>query len=716
MSEGRGTGSVLATISAGAVIGVVEVVLAISFAALVFGGYLEEFLPAGIGIYLIAAALTLAILAWRAGVRGVVGTVQDAAAAVLAIVAASAALDATGSVNRAFLTVVAATVVITLLTAGTFLLLGTLRLGNLARFIPYPVVGGFLAGTGWLLFKGGLRVAASMEPKWDTMSQFVDPFELVRWVPALAFGAVLLVATRVIKRPLVIPAALALGLILFVIWMVVTGKSIQETRDGLWLLGPFTSTRLWQPWTLRALEGADWSAVLGQTAGIVSTVFVAVMGCLFNVGGVEVLLHKDLDTNEELRDAGWVNVATGLFGAIPGYHALSLTALAQQMAVDGRRAGLVAALVPIAALVFGADIVGLVPRIIVGGVLVFVGLSFLVSWIVDMRRSLPVGEYLIVLAILLSIATRGLMTGLVVGLILAVVLFAINYGRIDLVRDVAFGVTYRSNVDRPPGERAVLQEQAERVQILRLNGFVFFGTASGFLERIRKRVEAGPLRFLVIDLRRVTGVDSSGALSFRKAAQLAEASGFELVFAGASAGVERQLRRGGLVPSEVLRFEPDLDHALQRCEDVLLEEAGPDRVGGVGEGGRLPPHLMPYLERRSLPEGSVLIRQGDPPDAMFVLESGRLRVELSTPEGARRRLSTVRPGVMVGEIALYTGVPRTADVIAETPCVVLGLSRASIERLEAEEPETAAALHRWLASTLAVRLTDADRAYSASLD
>ena len=268
VSEGRGAASALATISAGVVIGVVEVVLAISFAALVFGGYLEEFLPAGIGIYLIAAALTLAILAWRAGVRGVVGSVQDAAAAVLAIVAASAALDASGSVHRAFLTVVAATVVVTLLTAATFLLLGTFRLGNLARFIPYPVVGGFLAGTGWLLMKGGIRVAASMEPKWGTMSQFVDPFELVRWVPAVAFGVVLLIATRIVKRPLVIPAMLGIGLVLFGIWMVVTGKSIQEARDGLWLLGPFTATRLWQPWTLDALQGADWSAVLGQTAGI----------------------------------------------------------------------------------------------------------------------------------------------------------------------------------------------------------------------------------------------------------------------------------------------------------------------------------------------------------------------------------------------------------------------------------------------------------------
>ncbi len=101
---------------------------------------------------------------------------------------------------------------------------------------------------------------------------------------------------------------------------------------------------------------------------------------------------------------------------------------------------------------------------------------------------------------------------------------------------------------------------------------------------------------------------------------------------------------------------------------------------------------------------------------VFVLESGQLRIEFVTPEGRRMRLSTVRPGVMVGEIALYTGVPRTADVVAETPCVVLRLSRASIERMEAQEPELAAALHRWLASTLAERLSHSLRAFDALLD
>ncbi len=130
----------------------------------------------------------------------------------------------------------------------------------------------------------------------------------------------------------------------------------------------------------------------------------------------------------------------------------------------------------------------------------------------------------------------------------------------------------------------------------------------------------------------------------------------------------------------------------------------------------MPPHLLDYLERVELPEGTHLIRQDESPDDVFVLESGELRIEFVTPEGRRMRLRTVRPSVMVGEIALYTGARRTADVVAETPCVVLRLSRASIERMEAEEPEVAAAMHRWVASTLAERLTDTMRAFDALLD
>ena len=185
--------------------------------------------------------------------------------------------------------------------------------------------------------------------------------------------------------------------------------------------------------------------------------FVAVIAILFNISGTEVVLHRDLDTNEELRNAGALNVISGALGGIPGYHALSLTALAERMNVDARVAGLIAATVPLAVVVFGASVIELIPRMIVGGVLVFLGLAFLVEWVWDKRKVLPPVEYGVVLVILAAIIGKGFLPGVVLGLVLAVVLFAVNYGRIELVREVAFGQTYHSNVDRPPSERAALR-------------------------------------------------------------------------------------------------------------------------------------------------------------------------------------------------------------------------------------------------------------------
>jgi SulP family sulfate permease len=255
------------------------------------------------------------------------------------------------------------------------------------------------------------------------------------------------------------------------------------------------------------------------------------------------------------------------------------------------------------------------------------------------------------------------------------------------------------------------------VQILRVNGFVFFGSANGLLERIRKRVEAGPLLFLVIDLRRVTGVDSSAVVSFVKVVHLAEAAGFEIVYTGVSEPVRRQLERGGMVASQVVRFEPDLDRGLQRCEEALLADEVVEVAGPDGDGlASMPAGLRPYLERVELPDGAVLIRQDEPPDDVYVVGSGRLSVEMTTADGTRMRLRTVNAGVVVGEVAIYTGVPRTADVVAETRSVVYRLSGAAIERMGSEDPELAVALHRWLARILSERLRDTLREFDALLD
>jgi SulP family sulfate permease len=143
---------------------------------------------------------------------------------------------------------------------------------------------------------------------------------------------------------------------------------------------------------------------------------------------------------------------------------------------------------------------------------------------------------------------------------------------------------------------------------------------------------------------------------------------------------------------------------------VQVPEADGDALAGMPSG------LRTHLERMELADGTVLIHQGESPDDVYLLESGRLRVETVTERGTRIRLRTLRPGVVVGEVAIYSGDPRTADVVAEGPSVVLRLSKASIERIEAVDPELASALHRWLATTLAGRLGDSLKAFDALLD
>jgi SulP family sulfate permease len=459
--------------------------------------------------------------------------------------------------------------------------------------------------------------------------------------------------------------------------------------------------------------------VFGSWPTIATAVFVAGLALLFNVGGTELVLERDLDTNEELRDAGVLNVVSGALGGIPGYHALSLTALVARMDVDARRAGLIAALVPLAAVVAGASVVELIPRAIVSGVLVFLGLGFIVEWVWDKRSTLPRLEYLVVLVILAVIIVEGYLAGIVVGLVLAAVLFAFSYGRVDPVREVPFGDTYRSSVDRPLVERTALRALRERVVIFRVNGFVFFGSTARLLGTIRARTESSPPpRIVVIDLWRVTGMDSSAVVAFAKAMRMARTHGSEIVITGASEPVRAQLERGGVTERDrILRFEPDLDRGLELAEELLLEEAVPPADDDVSRGpAGLPPGLVPHMERVAMDEGAVVLRQDEPPGDVYVLVEGRLAVETVTPEGRRVRLKILRPGVVVGEVALYTGAPRTADVVADTPCVLLRCPGERIARLEAEDPVVAIALHRWFAETLAGRLSETMGSFDALLD
>jgi SulP family sulfate permease len=331
------------------------------------------------------------------------------------------------------------------------------------------------------------------------------------------------------------------------------------------------------------------------------------------------------------------------------------------------------------------------------------------------------------LAIVLAIAAWGILIGVAVGLGLAIILFAVSYSRTNLVRLEATASTLRSNVERGPEERRILHELGDRVQILKLQGFVFFGTANSLFERIRARAldPALPqLSFILLDFRRVTGLDSSAALSFEKVAQLAKVAGFRLVYTSVPVTIQAQLEVDGAREDEAaITFAPDVDRGLQLCEDWLLEQSErtvaqhpPLLEELFGTGALDFDRLAAYIDIVEVPEGTVVIRQGDAADAIYLLDEGRLTVQLDTAGGDVIRIRTLDRGTVVGEIAMYLGGRRTASVVADEPCRLLRLTSDALERLEREEPGLAAELHKGFARAMAERLSDSLRLIEALLD
>lgn len=106
---------------------------------------------------------------------------------------------------------------------------------------------------------------------------------------------------------------------------------------------------------------------------------------------------------------------------------------------------------------------GNVPKLVIGGLLLFLGLDLLLDSVVRSRTRLPIEEYGLVVLILVTNAVLGFLAGVVLGVVAALVLFAISYSRNDVVRHELSGTSYQSNVERPASDQAVLQQAAQEI-------------------------------------------------------------------------------------------------------------------------------------------------------------------------------------------------------------------------------------------------------------
>ncbi len=692
-------------------------------AALIFSGEQSAHLAAGIGMALIGACLVGGIVALKASSPLTIAGPQSASSVIIALSVSviATSLSSVGSSEQIFPTVFVF-IVLTSFLVGLFLfILGRFRLGSLIRFVPYPVVGGFLAGTGWLLCAGSIRVMTGEALPLEKLPRLFQSDWLVLWLPGLIFGFVLLVTLRLSDRIWVMPSLLLGAIVLFYLTLWIGNISLDQASSLGIVLGPFPEGGLWQPPSLSALTQANWALLLGQTVSVMTIMFVVAISLLLNATGLELATQSDIDLDRELRAAGIGNIAASLGGGLVGFQFLGFSVLNSKAGASSRLVGLLSAALCPAALVLGAPLVSYFPKPVVGGILLFVGLSLLMEWLYDGWAKLQRPDYFLVVTILLFIATVGFLEGVGIGVLIATVLFAVNYSRVDVMKHVLSGETHRSNVERPESQQELLQKKGGQIFILRLYGFLFFGSANTLFEKIRQHIDARrrgeePVRYIVLDFQLVKGLDSSAVLSFTKLEQLAQAKHMALVFTNTSGNVHRRLVQAGFFEAVdgVSYSFPDLDRGVEWCEDKILEsqdvtKAGPPSFSTLlseifpGREDRAT-HFVSFLDKMEVPSGHFVFHQGEPAGDLYFIASGQLSALLESGGGEPIRLRTMGSGVLVGEMGLYTAAARSASVRAEEASTLYRLSFEKLNDMQEHAPEVASAFHRFVARLLASRL------------
>lgn len=180
--------------------------------------------------------------------------------------------------------------------------------------------------------------------------------------------------------------------------------------------------------------------------------------------------------------------------------------------------------------------------------------------------------------IVVTMGAWDFVIGILVGILLACVSFVLQTSQVSAIRGSLPGGVANSTVRRHPIQHRFLQEAGRQIFVMKLAGYLFFGTIVGVEKEIRKlfleSFQTQRVRFLVLDLYNVDGVDFSAAEAFTRINRILNAKDVKLIVCGFSVEGEmgRSLSNVGLFDSEdAVQYFESLNSALEFCENDLLK-------------------------------------------------------------------------------------------------------------------------------------------------
>ncbi|MEM0907386.1 MAG: SulP family inorganic anion transporter [Pseudomonadota bacterium] len=715
-SEQRGAISALLKVAvglgSGLVIGLVAAVTTVSVAAIAYSGELDVFAGAGAIVTLAGTAVAMVISALTLSYSGTVLGAQNITAVTLSLAASALAACGSGVAPPHLFQTVALMMALTTLATGVFfVVLGASKAGALARYVPYPVVGGFLAATGVLLVLAALAMSSGRAVSVFDLPDMVTTSPVLRWAPTICIAVILSTVAHLAKHPAALTGTLALSFATFYATLGITGTSLEDARTLGLLLGAPSSPQTLSLADLNIISfaaGADFSAIIEQTPKLLTVSALAALAMVMSATGLEHATKSDIDLDRDFVGVGLANLGAGALGGLPVYHYFGATALAYTLHMRSWLLALLTAGVCLTLVLAGSTLIENLPVCVLAGLSMFIGANLIREWLIERRSTLPALDYGVVVLIVGVMVGVGFLEGVATGLIACVVIFVILSGRQDVVMRSFSSAVRHSMVDRGPEARNAILHYGHRNHIVELKGHLFFGTANRLYQEVMSFLAQSQPLSLVLDFRRVQSIDSSAVYSFEKLVQRCQHHGTRIAVTGLSdrlgraSGLSLALARGKAVAFD------DQDEGMEWAEDRLLntltfEGDGPANGKLLSIFKTLAGHSA--LVKQLLP-GDALVNIGEPSNGYYMVEDGQLAVTIPTQDGKGFRIRTVGPGALIGEVGHYTGAARTATVAAQTPCQVLHLTQNALDQLERDDPASASTLHKYAAQYLATRLTE----------
>src|SRR3984885_10214549 len=711
---------ILKDILGGSAASVLTVTFGLSYSLLIFGGPLSPYLSYGVAATFISSAILAGVIAVGSSIPFAVSGPESSTAAMTGILASSVVerIVAANPSAPLLAPILITLAIATILTGLVLCCFGMTRMGRAIRYVPYPVVGGFLGATGCLIVLGAVRVITGQPLQFATLGQFEDLQTLSKLAAACVMALILYMTWHRSRSSLGLPAILVGGVIAGHILFWLTGISLAEAQAAGWTFQSPPSADFMLPWSVEAIEKYPWHTLPELSGNLIAVIFVTASCTLFNTTGIEVAVQREANLERELNVTGIANMLSGALGGYTGCISISRSVLNFNSGGSSPLSGFTVAAMSLLMLLFAPTLLGYMPKFVLGGLLIYLAADQLHKWVVQSRRRLSFTEYLSLLTIIVIIVQWGFIAGILIGVVIGCATFALSASRIDSIKYSFDGSEYRSSLDRSREDQAVLSAHGGKIQGLNLQSYLFFGSANRLYQHVKALLARHPeCRFLVFDFKLVTGIDSSAAYSFAQIKRTAHDRGIRLMLVHLQAATEKALRSSEFVSQDV-SIMPELDHALEWCENELIarheghsdEEASLKdwfvRILGTDEEAV---ELMQRCQRLEVGVGETVVSAGDAANSMHFILDGRVGVMIPTADGELTRVRSLGRYTTIREMGLVTRAPRNATIQAEVASVLYVLSVQQFEAIKTENPALSQKLLTFFILVMAERLTFANR-------